>query len=352
MATTPTTAEPRSPEPKTNRIGLTVVDYKGGKTTLCAGCGHNAISERIIEAMYDMGVKPERVVKLSGIGCSSKSPAYFMNRSHSFNSVHGRMPSVATGAMLANRNLIALGVSGDGDSASIGIGQFIHLMRRNLPVIYIIEDNGVYGLTKGQFSATADLGSKLKTGVINDLPPIDTCAMAIELGATFVGRSFSGDKRQLSSMLKAAIAHHGTVMLDVVSPCVTFNDHEGSTKSYKYVKDHEETLQEISFIPHFEEIDVEYDPGSAVSVTMHDGSHLQLRKLEEDYDPTDRIRAITRLTEAHDKGEVLTGLFYLNTKAPSFLDLLNMVDEPLATLPESLTRPDREALEAAMEELR
>jgi 2-oxoglutarate/2-oxoacid ferredoxin oxidoreductase subunit beta len=351
MATTPA-AEPRSPEPKTNRIGLTVVEYKGGKTTLCAGCGHNAISERIIESMYEMGVKPERVVKMSGIGCSSKSPAYFMNRSHSFNSVHGRMPSVATGAMLANRNLIALGVSGDGDTASIGIGQFVHLMRRNLPVIYIIEDNGVYGLTKGQFSATADLGSKLKTGVINDLPPIDTCAMAIELGATFVARSFSGDKRQLSAMLKAAIAHHGTVMLDVVSPCVTFNDHEGSTKSYKYVKDHEETLQEISFVPHFEEIDVEYDPGSTVSVTMHDGSHLQLRKLEEDYDPTDRIRAITRLIKAHDEGEVLTGLFYVNTKAPTLLEMLNMTDAPLATLPESLTRPGREALEAAMEELR
>ena len=346
MATTP------AAEPKTNRIGLSVIDYKGGKTTLCAGCGHNAISERIIEAMYDMGVKPERVAKLSGIGCSSKSPAYFMNRSHSFNSVHGRMPSVATGAMLANRNLIALGVSGDGDTASIGIGQFVHLMRRNLPLIYIIEDNGVYGLTKGQFSATADLGSKLKSGVINDLPPIDTCGLAIELGATFVGRSFSGDKRQLSTMLKAAIAHHGTVMLDVVSPCVTFNDHEGSTKSYKYVIDHEETLQEMSFVPHFAEIDVDYDPGTTVNVTMHDGSSLRLRKLEEDYDPTDRIAAMKRLSEAHAKGEVLTGMFYVNTKSPSFLDMLNMVDEPLATLPESQTRPSREALEAAMEELR
>src|SRR5271154_2851401 len=352
MATTPTNPPTPAPAPKTNRIGLQVVDYRGGKTTLCAGCGHNAISERIIDAMYEMGVKPERVAKLSGIGCSSKSPAYFMSRSHSFNAVHGRMPSVATGALLANHNLIALGVSGDGDTASIGIGQFIHLMRRNLPLIYIIEDNGVYGLTKGQFSATADLGSKLKSGVINDLPPIDTCAMAITLGATFVGRSFSGDKRQLGAMLKAAIAHKGTVMLDVVSPCVTFNDHEGSTKSYKYVKDHEETLQEMSFVPHFEEIDVEYDPGTTVNVTMHDGSHLQLRKLEEDYDPTDRIQAITRLTEAHDKGEVLTGLFYVNTKSPSFLDMLNMVDEPLATLPESLTRPGREVLEAAMEELR
>src|ERR1700752_2241183 len=316
MATTPTT-----PAPKTNHIGLTVIDYKGGKTTLCAGCGHNAISERIIEAMYEMGVQPEGVAKLSGIGCSSKSPAYFMNRSHSFNSVHGRMPSVATGAMLANRNLIALGVSGDGDTALIGIGQFVHLMRRNLPLTYIIEDNGVYGLTKGQFSATADLGSKLKSGVINDLPPIDTCELAISLGATFVGRSFSGDKRQLHAMLKAAIAHRGTVLLDVISPCVTFNDHEGSTKSYKYAIDHEEPLQEINFIPVFEDIAVEYDPGTTVEVTMHDGSRLRLRKLEEDYDPTDRIRAIERLIRAHDAGEVLTGLFYVNTKTPSFLDM-------------------------------
>jgi 2-oxoglutarate ferredoxin oxidoreductase subunit beta len=350
MSTTPT-AEPGSAGPKTNRIGLTVMEYKGGKTTLCAGCGHNAISERIIEAMYEMGVEPEFVIKPSGIGCSSKTPAYFLTRSHSFNAVHGRMPSVATGAMLANRRLICIGVSGDGDTASIGIGQYVHLMRRNLPIIYIIEDNGVYGLTKGQFSATADLGSKLKSGVLNDLPPIDTCALAIQLGATFVGRSFSGDKRQLGAMLKAAIAHKGTVMLDVVSPCVTFNDHEGSTKSYKYVKEHEEILQDVSFVPSFEEISVEYDPGSTLSVTMHDGSHLQLRKLEEDYDPTDKIRAISRLTESHDAGEVLTGVFYVNTKAPSFLDMLNMVDQPLATLPESVTRPGREVLKAAMEEL-
>ena len=348
MSSTPTS----TPPPKINRIGLSVVDYRGGKTTLCAGCGHNAISERIIDAMYEMGVAPERVAKLSGIGCSSKSPAYFMGRSHSFNAVHGRMPSVATGAMLANRSLIALGVSGDGDSASIGMGQFVHLMRRNLPMIYIIEDNGVYGLTKGQFSATADLGSTLKTGVINDLPPIDTCAMAITLGATFVGRSFSGDKRQLHSMLKAAIAHHGTVMLDVVSPCVTFNDHEGSTKSYKYMKDHDEPLQEISFVPVFEDISVEYDAGSTIEVTMHDGSSLRLRKLEEDYDPTDRIKAITRLHEAHDKGEVLTGVFYVNTKTPSFIDLLNLAEHPLATLPESVVRPGREVLEQVMEELR
>lgn len=348
MATTPTS----TPAPKTNRIGLAVLDYRGGKTTLCAGCGHNAISERIIDAMFEMGVQPERVAKMSGIGCSSKSPAYFMSRAHSFNTVHGRMPSVATGAMLANRNLVTLGVSGDGDTASIGIGQFVHLMRRNLPIIYIIEDNGVYGLTKGQFSATADIGSKLKTGVINDLPPIDTCAMAIELGATFVGRSFSGDKKQLHSMLKAAIAHNGTVMLDVVSPCVTFNDHEGSTKSYKYMKDHEEPLQDISLVPAFEEINVEYDAGATVEVTMHDGSRLRLRKLEEDYDPTDKIQAIKRLMEAHEKGEVLTGVFYVNTQAPTFIDMLNMTDQPLATLPESVTRPSREVLEQVMEELR
>src|ERR1700736_4396480 len=350
MATTPT-VEPGAAGPQANRIGLTVMEYKGGKTTLCAGCGHNAISERIIEAMYEMGVPPELLIKPSGIGCSSKSPAYFMSRSHSFNAVHGRMPSVATGAILANHKLIALGVSGDGDTASLGIGQFVHLMRRNLPIIYIIEDNGVYGLTKGQFSATADLGSKLKTGVMNDLPPIDTCAMAITLGATLVGRSFSGDKRQLHSMLKAAIAHKGTVMLDVVSPCVTFNDHEGSTKSYKYMKDHEEPLQDISFVPAFEEINVDYDPGTTAEVTMHDGSRLRLTKLEEDYDATNRIKAISRLHEAHEKGEVLTGVLYVNTKAPTFLDMLNITDEPLATLPPSVVRPGPEVLQQVMEEL-
>jgi len=346
MATTTT------PPPKTNRLGLSVLDYRGGKTTLCAGCGHNAISERIIDALYEMGVQPERVAKLSGIGCSSKSPAYFLNRAHAFNAVHGRMPSVATGTVLANQNLMALGVSGDGDSASIGIGQFVHLMRRNLPIIYIIEDNGVYGLTKGQFSATADVGSKLKTGVINELPPIDTCELAVSLGATFVGRSFSGDKRQLSAMLKAAVAHRGTVMLDVVSPCVTFNDHEGSTKSYKFMQDHDEPLQEINFIPSFEDIDVEYDPGTTLEVSMHDGSRLRLRKLEEDYDPTDKVHAVTRMNEAKRDGEILTGVLYVNPDAPTFLDMLNLTDDPLATLPQSVVRPGREVLEQVMEELR
>jgi 2-oxoglutarate ferredoxin oxidoreductase subunit beta len=258
--TTSTGAAP-SPGKKLNRIGLDVSQYRGGKTTLCAGCGHNAISERIIEACFDLGVDAKRVLKLSGIGCSSKSPAYFLSQSHGFNSVHGRMPSVATGALLANKTMAAIGVSGDGDTGAIGIGQFVHLMRRNLPIIYIIEDNGCYGLTKGQFSPTADLGSKLKTGVVNDLPPIDTCALAVELGATFVARSFSGDKRQLLSLLKAALAHRGTVMLDVISPCVTFNDHEWSTKSYAYVKDHDDPLEEVSFVPFFVDISVDYAAG-------------------------------------------------------------------------------------------
>jgi 2-oxoglutarate ferredoxin oxidoreductase subunit beta len=349
MSATPTTP---TPAPKTNIAGLTVLDYRGGKSTLCAGCGHNAISERIIDACYEMGVQPENLVKLSGIGCSSKSPAYFVNRSHGFNAVHGRMPSVASGVALANHKLMLLGISGDGDTASIGVGQFVHLMRRNLPLIYIIEDNGVYGLTKGQFSATADLGSKLKTGVINELPPIDTCALAIQLGATFVARSFSGDKRQLLTLLKAAIAHRGTVMIDVISPCVTFNDHEGSTKSYKWLKDHDEPVQEVGFVPSFEEIDVEYDEGNTASVRMHDGSFLRLRKVDRDYDATNKVNALKVLTESHDKGEVLTGVFYINANAPTFMDLLNVGDQPLGQLPESMVRPPKSVLDEVMEELR
>jgi len=346
------TATPTAPGPKVNRIGLPVLEYRGGKSTLCAGCGHNAISERIIDAMFEMGVEPERVMKMSGIGCSSKSPAYFMSRSHSFNSVHGRMPSVSTGAHLANHQLTMIGVSGDGDTASIGMGQFVHLMRRNLPMIYIIEDNGVYGLTKGQFSATADIGSKLKTGVVNDLPAIDTCSLAIQLGATFVGRSFSGDKKQLLAMLKAAIAHRGTVMLDVISPCVTFNDHEGSTKSYKFMQENDEPINDVGFVASFEDIDVDYDSGQVYDVEMHDGSTLRLRKLHEDYDPTDKLQALTALHEASLKGEVLTGVLYVDTGKPTFLDMLNMADEPLATLPQSRTRPPKEALDQIMEELR
>ena len=340
-----------TPVPKVNRIGLPILEYRGGKSTLCAGCGHNAISERIVDAMYEMGVEPERVMKMSGIGCSSKSPAYFMSRAHSFNSVHGRMPSVSTGAILANHTMTTIGVSGDGDTASIGMGQFVHLLRRNLPMIYVIENNGVYGLTKGQFSATADLGSKLKTGVVNDLPPIDTCALAIQLGATFVGRSFSGDKKQLLAMMKAAISHKGTVLLDVISPCVTFNDHEGSTKSYKFMQDHDEPINEIGFVASFDDIEVDYDSGQVYDVTMHDGSSLRLRKLKEDYDPTDKANAVRTHMEAQESQEVLTGVLFIDTQKPTFIDLLNVVDEPLGTLPESLTRPPKSALEQLMTSL-
>ena len=340
------------PPQKTNRIGLEVLSYKGSKTTLCAGCGHNAISERVVECFYELGVEPWQVAKFSGIGCSSKSPAYFLGLSHSFNGVHGRMPALATGAILANSNLLGLGVSGDGDTASIGLGQFMHLVRRNLPMIYIIEDNGVYGLTKGQFSATANLGSTLKTGQPNDLPPFDCCALALKWGASFVARSFSGDKRQLQAIIKTAIAHKGLSVIDVISPCTTFNDHEGSTKSYSYVKDHEEALQELDFVASFQEISVEIPEGEVRDVELHDGSRLRIRKLHRDYNPTDRLAALTLLEEADAKAEVLTGVLYINTAKPTFTEMLNMADEPLATLPESRVRPGRAALEEAMEELR
>jgi 2-oxoglutarate ferredoxin oxidoreductase subunit beta len=341
-----------SPPTRTNRIGLTAGDYKGLKSTLCAGCGHNAISERIADAMFRMGVPPERVAKLSGIGCSSKSPAYFMSRSHAFNGVHGRMPSLATGAILANRTLRTIGVSGDGDTASIGIGQFVHLVRRNVPMIYVVEDNGVYGLTKGQFSATADAGSRLKSGEPARHPGIDLCALAVQLGASFVARSFSGDKQQLSALLEAAVAHQGTAVLDVISPCVTFNDHEGSTKSYAYVKEHDEVLQELTFVPSFEEITVQYEPGTTTEIALHDGSRLVLRKLEEPYDPADRPRALARLAEAHAKGEVLTGLFLLDPAAPTFLDALALDARPLATLPLEAVRPPKAALDEVMDALK
>jgi 2-oxoglutarate ferredoxin oxidoreductase subunit beta len=340
------------PPKKVNRLGLEVLSYKGGKTTLCAGCGHNSISERLVECFYEMGVDPLSVAKFSGIGCSSKSPAYFLGLSHGFNGVHGRMAPVATGALLANRNLLGLGVTGDGDTASIGIGHFMHLLRRNMPMIYIIENNGVYGLTKGQFSATADLGSTLKTGTANELPPFDCCALALKWGATFVARSFSGDKRQLQAIIKTAIAHKGLSVIDVISPCTTFNDHEGSTKSYSYVKDHEEALQELDFVASFQEISVEIPEGEVRDVELHDGSRLRIRKLHRDYNPTDRLAALTLLEEADAKAEVLTGVLYINTAKPTFTEMLNMADEPLATLPESRVRPGRAALEEAMEELR
>jgi len=345
-----TTATP--PPKKVNRIGLEVLPYKGGKTTLCAGCGHNSISERIVEVFWEMGIEPWTVAKFSGIGCSSKSPAYFLNASHGFNSVHGRAATVACGAMLANRHLLGVIVTGDGDTASIGMGHFMHLLRRNMPMLYVIEDNGVYGLTKGQFSATAEQGALSKSGVVNEMPKIDCCLLGIEMGATFVARSFSGDKRQLQTILKAAVSHKGLSIVDVISPCVTFNDHPGSTKSYAYMKDHDEPLHEVDFIPSYEEIELEMDEGEVRDVPLHDGSLLRLKMLGRDYDPTSKTGAIQMLHETHANNVVATGILYVNTKANHFLDLLNMVDEPLALLPESKTRPPREALEEVMEQLR
>ncbi len=343
-------AEPKTPP--VNRIGLTAKEYGGLKSTLCVGCGHDVITRQITQAFYEMGVAPYRTAKMSGIGCSSKTTAYFADRGHGFNAVHGRMPAVATGAVLANQQLLAIGVSGDGDTASIGTGQFVHLLRRNVPMVYIVENNGVYGLTKGQFSATADAGSKLKTGAVNDLPAIDLCAIAIELGCAYVARSFSGDMKQLVALLKGALAHRGTALLDVISPCVTFNNHEDSTKSYKWAKDHEMPIQEIGFVPYFEEIAVDYDPGTTQEVELFDGSRIRLKKLRADYDPTDKKAAFDLLHDAREKNEFLTGLIYVEPRKQDFLSMLDLPEEPLATLPLERVRPGREALTRMMEELR
>src|SRR5881396_2419198 len=329
--------------PKENRIGLKATDYGGGKSTLCAGCGHDAISNQIIRAFYEMNVKPEEVAKFSGIGCSSKTPAYFLGRAHGLNAVHGRMPAVATGAMLANHMLVGIGVSGDGDTASIGMGQFMHMVRRNIPMIYIIENNGVYGLTKGQFSATADEGSKLKTGVINDLPPMDLCALTVQLGCGYVARGFAGDPKQMINILKGAVAHDGLSVIDVISPCTTFNNHEGSTKGYLYSKEHDELLHQIGFVQAYEQIEIDYAPGELREVTMHDGSRILLKKLEEDYDPSDAVQALQRLHKAVESGAMLTGLVYLRPEKKSFVSMLNMTDRPLYALGEPDTRPPREA---------
>lgn len=335
---------------KTNRLGLTLDEYKGGKSTLCAGCGHDAVTNQIIKAFFDAGIEPYRVAKMSGIGCSSKTPAYFLNRSHGFNSVHGRMPSVATGAVLANRSLVAIGVSGDGDTASIGLGQFMHLLRRNVPMVYLCENNGVYGLTKGQFSATADKGSKQKSGVINEMPPIDLCAVAIEMGCSFVARSFAGDPKQLQVLLRAALAHNGTAFIDIISPCVTFNNHEGSTKSYPYAKEKEEPLQELGFVGYFENIEVEVEPGTAKEITMHDGSTITIKKLGEDFDPTSRAQAMQLLEMEKAQGRFLTGLLYIDEKAPSLLDMMNLVETPLAHLDDKAIKPSRETLDKILKD--
>ena len=335
-----------------NKVGYTRRDYEGNVSTLCAGCGHDSISAAIIQACWELDIQPHRVAKLSGIGCSSKTPDYFLVNSHGFNSVHGRMPSVATGANLANRDLIYLGVSGDGDSASIGIGQFAHCMRRGVNMVYIVENNGVYGLTKGQFSATADKGSKSKRGVANTDEPLDMIGMALLLGATYVARSFSGDKQQLVPLIKGAIDHKGAAFLDVISPCVAFNNHPGSTKSYEYVRQHNEAVNRLDVIEGREEITADYAPGEVATVTQHDGSVLRLRKLAQDYDPTDRVKVMNYLLERAAAGEVVTGLLYVQPDATDLHEHLHTVDVPLARLTERDLCPGAVALERINASLR
>ena len=338
-----------------NAIGLTKSDYSGRKTTLCPGCGHNSISNQIITACFELGLNPSTIIKMSGIGCSSKSPAYFLGRSHGFNGLHGRMPSAATGAILANRHLRAIGVSGDGDTGSIGLGQFKHMVRRNVPIVYIVENNGVYGLTKGQFSATADMGQVLSKIGTNDLPPIDICLEALAADATFVARSFSGSVKEVTELLKAALHHNGTAVLDIISPCVTFNNSPDSTKSYPFGKEHAHPLHDITFIPMAEEIILddyeEYLGGNGDGVRevqMHDGTWIRLRPLGKDYDPTDKIEAMRVMEEAHLRQELVTGLIYITRDRPSMLDSLALVDTPLAHLTEAQMRPSRQALEQVM----
>jgi 2-oxoglutarate ferredoxin oxidoreductase subunit beta len=333
------------PDLPKNAVGHTRRDYEGRISTLCAGCGHDSISAAIIQACWETNIEPHRVAKLSGIGCSSKTPDYFLGSSHGFNSVHGRMPSVATGANLANRELLYLGVSGDGDSASIGLGQFAHCMRRAVNMVYIVENNGVYGLTKGQFSATADKGSKSKRGIANSDEPIDMVGLALQLGASFVARSFSGDKEQLVPLIKAAIEHKGAAFIDVVSPCVAFNNHSGSTKSYDYVREHNEAVNRLDFITGREEITAEYAPGTVITVPQHDGSILRLRKLHPEYDPTDRLTAMDYIQQRHAKGEVVTGLLYVDPASTDLHEHLNTVDTPLNRLTERDLCPGSLALE-------
>jgi 2-oxoglutarate ferredoxin oxidoreductase subunit beta len=335
-----------------NDIGLERGDYSGQPTTLCKGCGHNSISNQIISVAYELSIDPHHVIKMSGIGCSSKSPAYFLGRAHGFNGLHGRMPSLATGAVTVNRDLIAVGVSGDGDTGSIGLGQFKHVVRRNIPLVYIVENNGVYGLTKGQFSATADRGQKLKYAGINELPPIDICIEAIAAEASFVARSFAGDPTQVRELLKAALSHNGTAVLDIISPCVTFNNHETSTKSYPWGKQHEEVLQDITYVPQADPIMVDYGRGEVQVVELHDGSHIQLRKLDPDsHDPTDREAAVEMLEKARSQNEFPTGLIYFDDTRPAFHEAVHLVDEPLTHLTEEKLRPPREALDRVIKRL-
>ncbi|MCX7176264.1 MAG: 2-oxoacid:ferredoxin oxidoreductase subunit beta [Proteobacteria bacterium] len=335
-----------------NALGYTRRDYEGAISTLCAGCGHDSISAALVQACFDLDIEPHRVAKLSGIGCSSKTPDYFLGNSHGLNTVHGRMPSVLTGAALANRDLIYLGVSGDGDSASIGIGQFAHVMRRGVNMTYIVENNGVYGLTKGQFSATTDLGSKNKRGVINSDSPIDLVALALQLGASYVARSFSGDKEQLIPLLKGALRHRGAAFIDVISPCVTFNNHPGSTKSYDYVREHNEAVNRLDVILPRDTITASYAAGTVRRVVQHDGSVLHLRKVGDDYDPTDRIEAMNHLHERHALGEIVTGLLYVDSSAEDLHRHLNTVEKPLNKLGDAYLCPGSKALDALNASLR
>ena len=327
-------AKPRLHHPSLtkNQVGYTRRDYEGKVSTLCAGCGHDSISAAIIQACWELDIEPHRVAKLSGIGCSSKTPDYFLGASHGFNTVHGRMPSVLTGANLANRDLLYLGVSGDGDSASIGLGQFAHAMRRNVNMVYIVENNGVYGLTKGQFSATADKGSKSKKGVVNADSPVDLVGLAMQLGASFVARSFSGDKAQLVPLIQAAMQHGGAAFIDVISPCVTFNNHAGSTRSYDWVREHNEAVSRIDLILGRQEITVDYAPGEVIDVEQHDGTILRLKKLHADYDPTDRVAAMAYMQGHAAKGELVTGLLYLEAEAGDLHAAQNTSARPLNSL--------------------
>ena len=335
-----------------NKLGLTVRSYEGAVSTLCAGCGHDSVTAAIIQAVFELDIEPHMLAKMSGIGCSSKTPAYFVKQSHGFNSVHGRMPSVTTGANAANRDLMYIGVSGDGDSLSIGVGQFVHAIRRNVNMCYIIENNGVYGLTKGQFSASADIGSKPKKGLPNQQEPIDPISTALSLGATYIARSFSGDKEQLVPLIKGALLHKGFALVDIISPCVTFNDHEGSTKSYAHTRQFDHHVVDLDYIPPSAEIKASYDEGSAMPVELHDGSKIVLRKLDGDYDPTSRAKSFKYLRERFNAGEIITGLLYIDDSRQEMHDLMGNVEEPLASLSMDRLVPSRAELDKVLSRFR
>ncbi|MEL6870275.1 MAG: 2-oxoacid:ferredoxin oxidoreductase subunit beta [Pseudomonadota bacterium] len=338
----PKVAHPKLPK---NQHGLTFRDYEGVVSTLCAGCGHDSVTGAIVQAAFELNIEPHGLAKMSGIGCSSKTPAYFMSGSHGFNSVHGRMPSVTTGANAANRQMTYLGISGDGDSLSIGMGQFAHVIRRNLNMTYLIENNGVYGLTKGQFSASADVGSKAKKGAANQQPPIDPVSVALALGATFVARSFSGDKAQLVPLLKSALSHNGFALIDIISPCVTFNDHEGSTKSYSYSREHVRPVTQADYVAPQSEITADYAAGEAVPVALHDGSEVRLRKVDDSYNPADRGQAIEYIQRHNAAGEVVTGLLYIDEEPGDMHAIAGTCQTPLRDLDVATLRPDQAALD-------